>query len=244
MERLLAKDNQAHEDFLPQEVVDTFFGKSKPPEPQKPTEPQKKPPKKTEYKAVVLAVIFCMVLTAAFMIGYFVSSKNLRNEVRAEPTIPIEKKTLPDYSKLVYDGLYDRNIIKNVSFEGDAKAKSQMLQKSMKLVNDKRLGWARLSITFDKPLDLTKSVIMILGKSSFGTKAISVILGGVDNSSYEAPFIKYTSKWEWKKINLQNHLGLKNIKQLSIEYGSQTVGNAGDTSIYIKEIGIKKEGGI
>ncbi|NQT23026.1 MAG: hypothetical protein HQ579_06275 [Candidatus Omnitrophica bacterium] len=240
MERLLQKEKVSHDDLLPKEVVDTFFGRTCPPEPVVAPTPEQTIPKKTAYRTVLLAFLFVVLLTAAFSIGYVLSSSRTPKSPDTKPKLPVEEATVNPYGKLVYNGIFDRNILTNLSFEGDAERSSRILSSSIKLINREKLGWARMSLNFVTPVDLSNTKLAILAKSGPDSIAITLRFSDIDGNVFEMPHLRFAPMWELKNVSLQNNSSLKKVKSISIEYGSGSTGNKKNSSLYIKEVSLKK----
>lgn len=231
MNKISYKQIAPKDDIFSKEIVDIFFGK-----PQKSSAPKEtKPPKKPYYKIFLLPLI---LLVTFALLAYYLTNKDLLNKKNIVTTYG------DSYNRLLYNGIFDRSLVKSLSFEGDAKEESIILRNSVKLVNKEGLGWARATFNLNNHEDFSAVNLLISGKSASARRSITLILTDAQGRAHETPGITFSPKWEQKFIEIKNveDFDIKRVNGISIEYGAGTTGNTDGAVIYIKEIGIKKGG--
>lgn len=230
MNNILYKEIEPKDDIFHKEIIDTFFGKS-----EKPTHAKKIPPLKKDLKP---AIITALILSAGLV---FLISLIIVKFLPARETAPYDNRF---YSKIVYNGIFDRNLVETFAFEGDAKANSMILRNSIKLVNTEKLGWARATFDLNASYDLSNSNMLIMGRTKAGRKSVILIMSDTKNRICEFPNIIFSPGWEWKNIESReaDDFDFKNVKSIAIEYGKEIAGNDNGAIIYIKEIGVRRGG--
>lgn len=218
------------EDIAPKEIIDTFFKKSAQDHPQKP------PPKKR--KKVLLLIAFALLLTLAFSIIIIILYR--QRGISYNQQVSLSKFHYSEY--IIKDGQINRFDIEEVYFEGDAREKSSFLQDSVKLVNFGDYGRAALTMRFKEFLNLGGKNILILARAESGRKLLDLILKDAQNRFYEFPEISFSPNWNMKHIYLdeKKHFDLKKIKEIKLEFGSHTAGNEENSTIYIKNITVRR----
>ncbi|MEE9118230.1 MAG: hypothetical protein V3U02_06525 [Calditrichia bacterium] len=230
MDKILYNEIAPKDDVFSKEIVDVFFGKSR-----KPSDSKKTPPKRPYYKIFLFGLVLLVMFAC---LAYYLVNANLPNKKNIVTTYG------DSYNRLLYNGIFDRAIIKSLSFEGDAKQESIILRNSIKLVNKERLGWARATFKLNNYQDFSNTNLLISGKSGSGRKFITLILRDTQGGVYEIPRIRFSPNWEQKSIEMISEKGfdVKRVDGISIEYGTQATGNTNGAIIYIKEIGLRKGG--
>lgn len=256
MKNPVSKEIDQHEDIFHQEIIDTFFGKPKvvieEPKnitilsPQDSAESKQEPVKEetADRKDNAAPVLkpkpyrFIYTLLGTFSVILVLITVFLFKGV----FLPAAKANVKfdNYKRFISNGALDRYLVKSFSFEGDAKEQSLFFSNTVKLVNTGKYGWARAVIMLNSPMDFSKLHLLILTKSDPGVRNVILILKDALNNTYRFP-LTVSPTWEWKNISFSNvgSFDIRNVYSISIEYGSETVGNSRDSEIYIKEIGIR-----
>lgn len=248
MDETLIKDTEEKDDIFCKEIVDTFFGSPKGPSSTDSSKVavqsasdliNKLSLKKKRDFVVLAAVSLSIAITGAIIFLNLYSSRvynagavSLRNARR--------------HQRFLHNGIADRNIIETFAFDADARIASQTLKNSLMLVNTASKGSARVVFNFYEPRDLSSGAIYILGKSASGSNNAKLILKDSFGRERALEDITFPPKWESKEVKLSktNDFDLKSVKGVAVEYGSGAVNNTSGATIYIKEFGFRKRGGL
>ena len=228
----LEKDmfTERNDDFMPKEIVDTFFAKTT----HKKSE--KKAPLKRK-RRLSLPVLLLSTTLALFMIFIIL------NMIRVFPTATESAADKFHYSEnIIKSGEINRRNIEEIFFDGDAKPNSSFQEANVRLVTSGRYGRAALVMRFRNPVDLVGKNILIVGRSDGGTKKIKLLLKDLKNRFYESPEVAFSSSWGMKHIYLDRQSGFRlgPVKELKLEFGTRTTGNEEGSVIFLKNMLIRK----
>ncbi len=232
--RRAAKQNMG-EDIFHKDIVDTFFGSNQ----NKKYTHYKKKKKLSPLRitVILLLIVFSVVFITVVIDMVRFNTRNFH----IVKTVP--KYVQPDTVKLLHNGIRNVNFVSKISFEGDAFLKSTFLQKSIKLVNNEKWGWARVQLKFWDLYDMSGCTIRLLGKSADGESHINVML--IDDNSNVITFknITFHDRWRWADLRSDNNdisFDFSKVKLMSMEFGSLTVSNKSGAVIYVKELLVEK----
>lgn len=136
----------------------------------------------------------------------------------------------------------NRDMVKSITFMGDAKPYSRVTENEIVLCNSKGSGWAGYCIELKEPIDLGVFDIMYSAKGDKGGEYLSVSLLDAGNRSYMVEregLAKLTREWKSYRIDftpVKNAIDLTNITAIRFEFGSLTAGNSPVAAIYLKDI--------
>ncbi|MBN1353821.1 MAG: hypothetical protein JW994_04055 [Candidatus Omnitrophica bacterium] len=216
-----------NDDFAYKEIIDTFFRKSL----DEGTLPKKHLKRKLWIPfAVTSAVALTLALFAIIII---------LNKIN---TGPEHVKIEPAYSEpIINNGVINRNNIEEVSFEGDAREASSFLEGSINLVNHGSYGRAGLTLKFHRPVNLKGKNILLIARAKYGTKKINLILKDSKNCFLELAHIAFPADWSMKHVFMKEnrHCDLSDIKELKIEFGTNTAGNNTGSVIFLKNLTVR-----
>jgi len=218
---------------IPKEIIDTFFREAA----GLPQKNARKKGKKT-LLLIISLISLSLALSAIIIILYIISYKG--KEPGFNKTVNVNKARYTE--NIVKNGLINRSNIVEVRFDGDASKKSAFLKNSIELTSSGTRGRAALIMKFGERLDLGGKDILILARTKYGTKKMKLILTDVQNRYHEYPDMRFSPNWNIKHVYLDNtgDIDLKGIKELRLEFGSLTAGNNENSTMYLKDITVRR----
>ena len=249
MKETLQNRSVNNKDVFSHEIIDTFFGTNK--QSPKTSATEYVPPKEQTLKPrnIIKKIIqhkylrWSLFLICAFVVTSIISYKFSYYSYMAT-------YLNPDFSMLEYEDQYsldllkndmfNRNVIKKISFNDDASAKSIFLRNSLRLVNTTGTGTAQVSISLKNNVDFQNKYIELIAKAMNSPKSLYVVLKDKDSNIISIPMIIAT-RWYTYKLNIPYVPEFKytDLETISFSFGQNDTGNISGSTIYIKKMGIK-----
>ncbi len=262
----LNHEMEQKDDVFHREIVETFFGNSMPgtekknrskisvPKPTKnPDEDVLAPAKNAPIEKLIAApqivkksnisyrvpyIVVIGMFVAALVLGAYLTISGIFQKTPGAMSPASLTKT--PYSKFISDGAINKGLIKQFSFEGDARNLSLFLSDHIKLVNQGTSGWAQVVMELGEPLDISRANVLIFAKSKPGVGFINIIL--TDVNGYKARSnISLMPHWQWLSIPVKDSykFDTRKVIGVTLEFGSVTAGNNQGTEIYVKDFGFR-----
>lgn len=217
-------------DFAHDELVETFFGLNK----KKVKE--KKAPKASRSIVVILVFLVLFIIILGLIIDIKITVKeNVKDAAR---NIVASAKA----NFLLKDGKPNQNLVKKVTFLGDARKFSRATGKIIVLINAKGSGWGNMSIKFKKPINIRDLDISYMASGQSGGERMFLILIDANNRLYRIQdnlALALNKEWKSRRISLQsaqNAIDLSRISEMQFEFGSLTTGNSTGATIFLRDI--------
>lgn len=153
---------------------------------------------------------------------------------------------------IIEGGIFNRDIIRRISFGGQAKNRQSNLgQDRITVSNPKKYKWADLSIDFRFPLDLSERRLKMSLKGKTGGEKVNLVLRDTRSKSFKINSLSLSSDWRETGIDLSDasrQIDLSSINHMRIEsaYAGESVSDLEkplNMTFYIKNIdAVLKEG--
>ena len=213
----------------------------------------KKPKKKSKWKTrlpwLIAALAFVFAIAIVTLRGSIDIKVRVMGEMPSVPHVgaPYSSEGSPDKGIfLIKGGEPNKDMAKDVSFNGDAKSFSLPKPEELVLCNSKGAGWANYSIELKEPIDLNKVDIIYTAKGTRGDEHLILVIGDVSKRVYrlEKDLSSSLSK-DWHKYTMNfrrvnRAVDLSNINLIKFEFGNLTAGNPPGAAIFLKDIYITK----
>ncbi|MDD4203421.1 MAG: hypothetical protein PHQ52_08145 [Candidatus Omnitrophica bacterium] len=249
MKETLQNRSVNNKDVFSHEIIDTFFGSNKQ---QKrtsvvqPISPDKLP---LDPRVILKKILkqkhlrWSLFLIGAFVVTSIISYKFSYYSYMAAYLDPefsllgFEDKYSLD---LLKNDMFNRNVIKKISFKDDASAKSVFLRNSLRLVNTTNTGTSEVSLLLKNNVDFQNKYIELIAKAMDSPRSLYVILKDKDSNIISIPMI-ISPRWYTYKLNIPYIPDFKytNVETISFSFGQNDAGNITGSTIYIKKMAIK-----
>ncbi|MCK4463880.1 MAG: hypothetical protein KAU58_06175, partial [Candidatus Omnitrophica bacterium] len=125
---------------------------------------------------------------------------------------------------------------------------SRVRNHNLVLVNSRGYGWSNYAIEIERPVNLDKHNITYTAKGQTGNEYLTLAIADVNNTSYrmEKDLSGVLTK-EWKKYSIDfksvkdTPLDIENVSVIKFEFGTLTVGNTRNATIFLKDIYLTKK---
>ena len=225
------------------EIARTYFKTSS----EKPSAPRKGAAQKLPWLVAVLAL--AIALTAMFT----KSKLDVRVMILSEiPSVTVEG------GRVQFDNLKDKGVfllkgtetngelVKRISFDGDAASGSRTTDDNVVLSNSRGSGWANYTIELKEPVDLGRLDLKFVARGNSGGELLGVVIMDSEKRSYRMErdaSTQLTRQWQMYSINfrpVRKAVDLSGIKVIKFEFGNLTVGNSAGATIFLKDIYLSK----
>jgi len=195
------------------------------------------------------------IVASILVVVAFVTKINFDVRVRLLgeiPSVSVERGKISfdnrkDKGVFLVKGISANNdIVRDVSFVGDARIGSRTADDHILLSNAKGSGWANFTLDLKEPIDLSKLDLKFIAKGSSGGESLGIVIVDSDNKTYRMErdlSTRITDDWQLYKVDfrpIKRAVDLGSIKTIKFEFGSLTVGNNSGAAIFIKDIYVAK----
>jgi hypothetical protein len=195
-----------------------------------------------------------VIASAALLIVLFliISKSDIDIKVRILSDIPAIKAGASERAQtekgifFIKGGRPNKDIVKNISFLGDARGSLDATNNELALYNSKGYGWANYTLELKEPIDFNRFEIKYTARGERGDEYLVLVLADTNNRSYrkEKDLSSALSRdWQRYTINFRpvgNAIDLGNISTVRFEFGGLTAGNYPNAVIFLKDIYITK----
>ncbi|MFA4981872.1 MAG: hypothetical protein WC592_05315 [Candidatus Omnitrophota bacterium] len=200
---------------------------------------KKRPPSRAPWIVAAAAIILAAVV--------LVSKSRIDVKIRIVGEVPSVRSAVGDGGEdvgmlLAKGAEANGNLVKNISFMGDAKHFSRVTKEQIVLCNTRGHGWAGYAIELKEPIDLGSFDLTFTARGDKGGEYLSVSIVDSENRSYmieKESLARLTKDWKRYKIEfaaVKNAIDLAAIVLIRFEFGSLTAGNSPSATIYLKDI--------
>jgi hypothetical protein len=197
-----------------------------------------------------IAIIASILALAAFLTKI---NFDIRVRILGEmPSVSVEAgqvnfDNMKDKGVFLIKGIAVNNdIVKTVSFDGDARIGSRTADDHILLSNAKGSGWGNFAVYLKEPIDLSRLDLKFVARGSSGGEFLGIVIVDSDDKTYRMErdlSTRITNEWQLYKINfrpIKNAVDLGNITTIKFEFGSLTVGNSSGAAIFLKDVYVAK----